>query len=130
MNAERVEHEQGGASRQAIAQTASALSDAGVPETLSRILGIGPTVSDQLLLTRPFKADIPSCFRHPGLRLLTSRVFCRSYAKGVTSHSPGLRSYPGSSRRSSLGYPNGVVSRCAHLATKPRWGRGTRRGDP
>lgn len=41
-----------GASRQAIAQTASAFSDAGVPETLSRILGIGPTASDQLLLTQ------------------------------------------------------------------------------
>ena len=49
MNAERVEHEQTGASRQAIAQTASALSVAGISETRSQILKIGQTASDQLL---------------------------------------------------------------------------------
>jgi hypothetical protein len=46
------------------------------------------------------------------------------YAKGVVSHSPGLRSYPGFGDRSFLLYPNGVVSRRGHRATEPRWGTG------
>jgi hypothetical protein len=41
-----------------------------------------------------------------------------------------LRSYPGFGRQSCLRNPNGVVSRCAHRATKPRWGNGWRRAVP